>query len=232
MIERLVGECVLKQAGGIVLDVHGVGYGVEMTEPAIARLPSGTVTIWVHTYVREEALRLFGFLTHDERLLFSLLLAVNGVGPRHALGVMGAVDGRQLLAAVDAQDASLLPKVPGVGPDLWKKILLGLKPKLKKHGNLSLFARAPAPSSIDGAGATAALPPSLLGDLRSALENFGYKEKELVPVLRKLERDPPTRDLGALIRLGLAALREGAADAGNVPRAATRDPSPLDEELF
>ena len=220
MIEQLKGRCVLKQIGSVIVEVGGVGYGVEMHESAIARIEEGetVVTIWVHTHVREDSIRLFGFLEHAERMLFAQLLAISGVGPKVALGILGAVPLNQLIQAIELDDAAILEEVPGIGPRQSKKILLELKPKLGKLTALGMLSMPKAAGKSAGTGSLfdgnrRSLTPSTLADLRSALENFGYKEKELQPLLRRFEREPPTRELAALIRLALAEL---AGNAGSV----------------
>ena len=234
MIERLVGTCILKQAGALIVDVAGVGYGVEMTEAALAGIEEGQdLTLWVHTHVREDVLRLFGFLTHTERLVFNLLLSVSGVGPKVALGILAVVPLPQLIQAIEGDDSAVLEEVPGIGPRQSKKILLELKPKLDKlagfgmqqrvDGKAAQTAKAGAMGSLFE-GANQPLAKIMLAELKSALENFGYKDKELVVLIKRFERQPPARDLASLIRLALVELTGGmAVGPGN---------SRLLEELF
>lgn len=213
MIERLVGQCAHKSPQGIILDVNGVGYGVEMTDPTLARLEVGqTLTVWVHTHVREEALRLFGFLTYDERQLFALLLSVSGVGPKLGIGILSSIDAKQLVDAVEKDDAEVLENVPGIGGRQSKKIVLELKPKLAKLMGIALTA--PSAPTVQGATKAAGISPEVMKDLQSALENFGYKEKEYGQVLKRLEKKTDVRDLPSLIRTALAELT-GAAQARN-----------------
>jgi Holliday junction DNA helicase RuvA len=212
--------------GNVILDVSGVGYGVEITETASIALSVGQeLTVWTHTHVREDAIRLFGFLTSAERQVFALLLGVNGVGPKLAMAIMSAVSLPALAAAVAEDDGAPLEEVPGIGPRQSKKIVLELKPKWAK---LEAFAARRAGGAAP-TGATAKAPlfaaaaPSkkVLADLRSALENFGYREKELAPLLRRYEKDPPAKTVEELVPLALRELAGGAT-----PGAA-----PL-EELF
>ena len=213
MIEQLRGRCVLKQLGSIIVDVGGVGYGVEMCEASLGTIEEGEaiITVWVHTHVREDSIRLFGFLTHAERMLFAQLIAVSGVGPKVAMAIMGAVPIGQLIHAIEQDDAVVLEEVPGIGPRQSKKILLELKPKLGKLAALGLLkaasatSKAPTQSSLFE-GNKRTLAPALVADLRSALENFGYKDKELSPLIRRFEREPPARNLPELVRLALAEL--------------------------
>lgn len=234
MIERLVGHCVLKEAGYAVIDVAGVGYGVEMTESALARLAvsldrSGSEQVlWIHHHVREDTWRLFGFHTRSERLLFQLLLSVNDVGPKVAMAIMGTLTMRELLAAVQSENPEPLEQVPGIGAKKSRLILLTLKNKLPKLLGISqnaptvpwevetaspqgLFAE---PTESVSAGASGrSLPSEVEADLRSALANFGYKEREVAPVIRRLQQTPSAGDLAGLIRSALALLT-GAAKPG------------------
>jgi Holliday junction DNA helicase RuvA len=215
MIERLTGTCRLKHGTQLILDVGGVGYGVEMTEGGLARVgqdQDAKVEVWIHTHVKEDQLKLFGFPTHGERLLFKELLDVNDVGPKVAMAIMGTLSIRQLLDAVATDDPASLETVPGIGPKKSKLILLMLKNKLPRLETLGLLGEG----DVRRAGAAAApatpgaaperLAPELVADLRSALTNFGYKEKELQPLLRRFERAAPAADLAGLIRAALAEL--------------------------
>ena len=223
MIERLVGVCVVASPGNVILDVNGVGYGVEITEAASVALMVGQeLTVWVHTHVREDAIRLFGFLTSNERQVFALLLTVNGVGPKLAMAIMSAVSLATLAAAVAEDDGAPLEEVPGIGPRQSKKIVLELKPKWAK---LEAFAARHGASAATTAKAPlfASVAPSkkVLADLRSALENFGYRDKEIAALLRRYEKDPPAKTVEELVPLALRELAGGATPGG----------APL-EELF
>lgn len=215
MIERLSGRCVLKQMGAVIVDVSGVGYGVELAERALSQIDEGQeLVLWIHTHVREDQLKLFGFLTHAERVLFQALLGVNDIGPKVAMAVMNTLTINQLLTAVELEDAGPLEEVPGIGKSKSKRILLELKPKLAKLSALGLLAgnHAGPASKNRGPGAlslfaeASRLAPSVVADLKSALENFGYKDKELAPLLKRFEREPPAQGLAELIRHALAEI--------------------------
>lgn len=246
MIERLIGHCVLKHLTGVVLDVNGVGYGLDMSEGALAAIAigDGPVTVWVHTHVREDALRLYGFMTFEERTLFTILLSLSGVGPKLAMAVLSRLTTAQLVEAVDKDDSDVLEEVPGIGPRQSKKILLELKPKVERlkatgafvavaadgSGGLGFDGTVARDSSLPVFGAIKkpkTLDKAMVQDLQSALENFGYKEKELAPLLRQYERKPPAFALTELIRLALAEL----TGARRAETATKSDARPI-EELF
>jgi holliday junction DNA helicase RuvA len=211
MIERLVGQCVLRHPGGIVLDVGGVGYGIEMTANSVARMADGsTQMLWIYTHLSEDALRLFGFLTLDERQLFALLLSVSRIGPKLALGILGAMDARRLVEIVEREDATTLSKVPGIGSQSAKKFILELKPKIEKHRSMGLFASTPSFGVVEGGKSDTG---GTYQDLRSALENFGYKEREYAPIVKRLERQGQKHDLSDLVRIVLQELANGSRGA-------------------
>lgn len=244
MIERLVGRCVHKSLTGAVIDVNGVGYGADMTENSLLKLTVSTsvadapVTVWVYTHVREDALKLFAFLTLEERIMFNLLISVDGVGPKLGLAILNRLDLPEIIRAAEQDDAAVLEDVPGIGGRLSKKIILELKPKVTKllaTGFGAQIHNAPlfAEKGAMGAGPTraAGLEKAVLKDLQSALENFGYKEKELLPLLKRFEKAPPARDLAELMRLALQELTGAKqAQAGASGGDAAKKP-PL-EEVF
>ncbi len=216
MIELLTGTCVFRHATGLILDVAGVGYGVEMAENALAKVQDGAhVSLWIFTHVREDAIRLFGFSSYEERLLFHALLDCNDVGPRLAMAIMGRLPLARLVTVVQNDDAVALEEVPGVGPRKSKKILLEIKPKLEKLLAAGAVRPVGAPTlRLEGMRplTEGGLEPDLLRDLQSALENFGYKEKELQPLLRRYARRPPAQTLPELLRLALSEMTKTSRD--------------------
>ncbi len=221
MIERLSGKCVFKQPGAVIIDVNGVGYGVEVTDGTAAQLIDEAPTVlWIYTHVREDSLRLFGFMELSERQLFCQLLSVSGVGPKVAMSILATVSTSDLIRAVEEDDAAVLEEVPGIGPRQSKKIILELKPKVAKLAAFNLTqtktkSRQAAATLFDSRSGR--VPAEIWRDLRSALENFGYKEREIQPVVRRLEREPPANDLASLLKSALAELATaspGAAGRG------------------
>ncbi len=119
-------------AESIVVDVNGVGYLVRATTGVIQaaqRDPEGVV-VHVHTNVREDAIQLFGFATRTEQLVFERLTALQGVGPKVAIGVLSAISPQDLQRATLTEDVALLQSVPGVGPKVARRIVTELKDKL------------------------------------------------------------------------------------------------------
>lgn len=135
MIAFLRGAVAGVETETVVLDVHGVGYKVNVTAACAASL-AGQVDkeVFLHTHmiVREDDMQLYGFFSTDEINVFLLLLGVNGVGPRAALAVLSHLTPRGLARAVTLEDFTTLTKVPGVGKKIAQRIVLELKDKFKK----------------------------------------------------------------------------------------------------
>ena len=182
MIEYLRGRIFHKSMPQIILDVNGVGYGVELTSAGFAELPAdgGEVGLWVFTRVKEDVLKLYGFLHRDERKVFDILLNVNGVGPKIALAILSTMSVGQLRESVENRDSSFLEGVPGIGKRTAEKIVVELQNKVDKF-----------PVSVGGGhrnldGAFESQGAEVSRDLFSALENLGFKRKEIQPVVERV----------------------------------------------
>ena len=128
MIGRLRGKILAKSADGAVIDVQGVGYDVALPLGTLAALPpAGTETsLFIHTHVREDELKLFGFATEHDRTAFRTMLKVGGVGPKLALTVIGALSGSDLARVVADGDTGRLTAIPGIGKKTAERIILEL----------------------------------------------------------------------------------------------------------
>ncbi|MBT9608696.1 Holliday junction DNA helicase subunit RuvA [Aquabacterium commune] len=180
MISRLVGELAGKAPPFVLVDVHGVGYEVQVPMSTFYNLPElgAKVTLLTQFIVREDAQLLFGFLTAGERESFRELVKISGVGPRIALALLSGLNTEELAQAVAAQDASRLVKVPGIGKKTAERLLLELKGKL-----------APALATPGWAATSDAQ-----GDILQALIALGYSDKEAQAALKQLPPDASVSD--------------------------------------
>ncbi|WP_338440017.1 Holliday junction branch migration protein RuvA [uncultured Aquabacterium sp.] len=180
MISRLVGELAGKAPPFVLVDVHGVGYEVQVPMSTFYNLPElgAKVTLLTQFIVREDAQLLFGFLTAGERESFRELVKISGVGPRIALALLSGLNTEELAQAVSAQDASRLVKVPGIGKKTAERLLLELKGKL-----------APALATPGWAATSDAQ-----GDILQALIALGYSDKEAQAALKQLPPDASVSD--------------------------------------
>lgn len=162
MIGQLTGQLLAKKPPLLLLDVHGVGYDIETSMTSLYQLPAcqQTVTLHTHLWVREDAMRMYGFVNTQERDLFRCLLKVNGIGCKVALAILSNLDHQQLIRSVQTQDLDVLVKVPGIGKKTAQRLLLDLRDALKN-------CDAPIPTRQDTSTAAQ--------EAISALVALGYK---------------------------------------------------------
>jgi len=200
MIGYLRGVCHSLEDDHLLLDVHGVGYQVFVSERDLAlHRPGGDAELLVHTEVREDALLLYGFADRPHREMFRSLLGVSGVGPRAAMALLSALTPGEIARAVEDEKAPLLTKAKGVGKRTAELIVVKLKGRLP-------------PELLLGVAPTASAPP-LSGhspyarDVLSALGNLGYKTATAEAALAQALDSHPGADLSTLLRAALGWLR-------------------------
>ena len=193
MIGRLSGVLLGKAPPTVLVDVHGVGYEVDVPMSTFYDLPHAgeKVVLLTHFVVREDAQLLYGFLTEGERTAFRALIRISGVGPRTALAVLSGMSVPDLAQAVTMQEAGRLVKVPGIGKKTAERLLLELKGKLG--------AELPA---VAGAAAV----PDHAADILRALLSLGYSEREATVAARQL---PPDATVSDGIKQALKLLARG-----------------------
>jgi len=175
MIGRLTGILIEKNPPQITLDVHGIGYDIDVPMSTYYHLPAAGEKASLHTHliVREDGHFLYGFLSQDERAAFRQLLKISGVGARIALAVLSGLSVAELAQAVVMQEAARLMKVPGIGKKTAERLLLELRDRLPKSSATS----GASPSGIvHDAGS----------DIMNALLALGYSEREAVAAMRQL----------------------------------------------
>ena len=179
MIGRIAGTLVEKHPPQVVVMCHGLGYELDVPMSTFYNLPrtGEPVELLTHFVVREDAQLLFGFLTAAERTAFRQLLKVNGVGPKVALSVLSGLSVDDLAAAVAAQDATRLVKVPGIGRKTAERIVLEMRDKLTG------IASATAGAATAGGS-----------DVLNALLALGYNEREAAAAVKQLPADLPLTD--------------------------------------
>ncbi len=198
MIDYLSGQVILKRQNHIVVAVNGVGYGLEVPYTLLSRIShlssSDNIVLWVYTYVKEDALKLYGFSSYEEKSVFATLIGLSGVGPKLALSILSTFSLRQLSAAVAQDQPQVFESIPGVGKRTGEKLLVELKPKLKKLMETAAYQEAFSnkQNPLDEQSADEVIvlgrqvsiaqgleqTELLRSELSSALENLGYKEKQ------------------------------------------------------
>lgn len=201
MIACLQGVLRHKSVEAAILDVHGVGYQVLIPLSTYYLLPDPgeRVTLVTTMYVREDALRLYGFLTAAEQTLFELLMGVSSIGPRLALNMLSSLAPSDLQQAIASSDIARLQTIPGVGRKTAERVALELKEKVA----LLDIAGAERPTS------EVTDDDQLVGDVLSALLNLGYKRGEAEKALRAVRTEQEsTPTLEILLRDALRVLAQ------------------------
>lgn len=207
MIGKLTG--IVDEIGEdfAVIDVGGVGYVVHCAARVLSNLPAAgqRTTLHVETHMREDAIKLFGFTTSEEREWFRLLQTVQGVGAKVALSLLGSQTTHDLGKAIAFGDKAQIGRAPGVGPKLAARIAAELKDKavtLSVGGSRDV-AGGPAIGVLPTAGAA--------GEAISALVNLGYSQTQAVQAVSSvIARDDAALPLPQLIRESLRALSSAA----------------------
>ncbi len=134
MIGFLTGVVAEVGDGLAILDVGGVGFEVFISAETASRLASmgsdGTVKMYTYTYVREDMLSLYGFLSRDELALFKQLITVSGIGPRGALSLLSSMSAGDLRFAILSGDSKTISRAPGIGKKTAERLILDLRDKL------------------------------------------------------------------------------------------------------
>jgi len=158
MYHHLSGKLVSKSPAGIVVDVAGVGYELTVPLSTFEKLPaeSSDVELLTHLHVREDGMRLFGFVTTEERALFRMLIGVSGIGPMLAMAVLSGTSTETFKQAVISGDSALLKQIRGVGAKTAERMVLELRDPVSRLG-VRAGAGAPTPGDTTAIDAVAAL---------------------------------------------------------------------------
>lgn len=197
MIARLEGTLAEKHPGRLIVDVHGIGYDVQVPLSTfyVVGDPGSRVGLRVHTHVREDVIALYGFATPLEQVLFERLIAISGIGPKLALAVLSGIEPPDLVRAIKAQDVARLTQIPGVGKKTAERIGLELKDRLPQSIQAAADAAKPA-----------APEDQLRADLVSALLNLGYQRVAAEKAIEKALAAQPNARFEDALRAVLRAL--------------------------
>ncbi|HUP57492.1 MAG TPA: Holliday junction branch migration protein RuvA, partial [Bdellovibrionota bacterium] len=166
----------------------GYSLAVPQSPSYLSIVPGTPIELYVYTHVREDALDLFGFRTRPEKELFLILLSVNGVGPKVAMGLLAGAEPESIVQAILDGDTSFLTRIPGIGKKIAERIVLELGDSLRKKVESGFFARSRA-SRAQVAAARASAPAgaqALVHDAREALVGLGYREAEVSTLLNRV----------------------------------------------
>jgi Holliday junction DNA helicase RuvA len=192
MIAYLKGTLIDKTPGRVVVDTGGVGYAAAIPVSSFVELGEigGTVALFIHTHLSDDALALYGFVSRDEKDMFLKLIGISGIGPKLALNILSGIAPADLEDAVRAGDLARISLVPGIGKKTALRITMELQDKLEKKEKLLAAKGSPEKE-----------------DLLSALQNMGFRRKEAERAVdQTLAAHKPGTEFEKLLRDGLRRL--------------------------
>lgn len=195
VIECLTGEIVHIEADSITIDVRDVGYLVYCPNPyEFKERLREKITIYTYQHVREDAIKLYGFLSREEKRLFEKLLQVSGIGPKGALAILASGEPKLVVTAIENEDEKFLVKFPGVGKKTARQIILDLKGKLMEMLPSHEFVENTGLSE-KGTFLVGGNENIELNEAIEALKALGYVDREINKVLPELKKQHQTTDV-------------------------------------
>ena len=176
MISYVSGIVEYVDTEKVIVDNHGIGISVFMTNDDLSVIGEGE-EVKLHTYfnVKEDAMQLYGFLNRENLEMFKLLLTVNKVGPKIALGILSTCPGDMLKMSIVSGDSKTIASSPGVGAKTAERIVLELKDKIEIDGVEDFV---PENGSADS---------SLSNDVVDALVELGYSKSEAISAVKRID---------------------------------------------
>ena len=198
MFAHIDGIVAEKDSDSIVIDVHGVGYLLNVSKATLSVAPAAgeRMKLYCLLNVREDAMELYGFYSREEKHMYERLRGVNGVGSKTALQILSSMSVRELSIALVSGDANALTKVPGIGKKTAQRLVLELKDKVDDEQLTGAAAVVPK------AGSTGPEAEAI-----AALMALGYNSNEAAKAISKVIGQ--TDDVNQLIFLALKGLGQG-----------------------
>lgn len=186
MIAYLKGKLADIAEENVVLEVNNIGYNVKITGRTLGMLPPAgeEIKIYTYTYVREDAIHLYGFLTRDDLSMFKLLITVNGIGPKGALAVLSVMDADELRFAIISGDAKAISKAPGIGGKTAERAILDLKDKVSIEDS---FVNKESERYQEGMGDAGEAGGAVIKEAAEALTALGYSASEALRAVKQVE---------------------------------------------
>jgi Holliday junction DNA helicase RuvA len=192
MIGFLTGKIISSKPTQILLDVNGVGYVVNISINTFEKISDKeTVSLFIHTSVKEDSISLFGFFTQSEKEMFELLISISGIGPKVSLGILSGIAVDDLKEAISSGNISRLVAIPGIGRKTAERVVLELRNKVETI--------RPEGTKSESSEKDEAI---------AALSTLGYQRQISEKVVRELLSENAKLSLEELIRKALATLNK------------------------
>ena len=199
MIAFVRGTAVDMTENSVIVETGGIGYEIYMTGTDLSQIHMGE-EVKIHTYfnVREDAMQLYGFRSKDDLQMFKLLLGVNGVGPKAAVGVLAGITADELRFAILSDDVKTLSKAPGIGKKTAQKLILELKDKMKLEDAFEIKLAHEQEKAAAGLGEVSDGRQEAV----EALVALGYSSTDALRAVRKVTDVAPD-DVEVLLKAAL-----------------------------
>ena len=194
MFAHITGTLSSVGEKSVVLDVGGIGYLLQVSQPTLREIEKSeeTVKLFTQLVVREDALTLYGFHRQSERELFQILINVSGIGPQIALNILSQISLEQFAIAIISDDERVLTSISGIGPKSAKRLILELKETMKKRRGSFIEKEEHMPAS----------------DAKSALVSLGFSEREAEESVKAVMERLPSGSVQAIIKAALQHMKE------------------------
>jgi Holliday junction DNA helicase RuvA len=181
MIEYIKGILSEKEVTRVAIEAHGVGYNISIPLSTYEKLPEtgSNLLLHIHYLVREDAHKLYGFLTKTEREMFRHLIGITKIGPKVALSVLSGISVNDLVNCINSGDSSRLEKIPGVGQKTAQRLLMELKGKV---GPASACGISESPLTVNSTNL------KIRDEAFAAMVSLGYNDKQVQKAFTRVEQ--------------------------------------------
>lgn len=180
MYAYIKGKIEDMTADRVVIEANNIGYNVYVPSGVMSAIGCTGKEVKLYTYlnVKEDAFTLFGFLTKEDLELFKLLITVSGIGPKGAMGLLGALPSSDLRFAIMSGDSKTISSAPGIGAKTAQKVIIELKDKLKAADFMGTV-------SIEDTGSDVSSNSAIVNEAVLALTSLGYGQTEALRAIRQ-----------------------------------------------
>ena len=212
MIGRIKGQLIEKKNDRVVIDVHGIGYVVYVTEKTARSLSPGNealdISLFTELLVKEDLLQLIGFLTQTEKDWFNLLRSVQGIGAKVALTILNTLDANELLRAIRMKNELAFSAVSGIGSRMAQRLVVELSGR-KDLVVLQDEAGIEIRDENNEQTLNIIKRKEIQQDALSALQNLGFKSVEAKSAIDKILAEDHINDASELVKEALRSLAKG-----------------------
>jgi len=193
VIGRIKGKVIEKNVNSMIVDVNGIGYEIYASFKTMSIINNNDeVDLFIHTLVREDAIRLYGFMSKEEKVIFEKLISISNIGPKVAIAILSKFSPQDFIKFIDEQELGIIAQVPGIGEKTAKRLIVELKDKI----DFKIVFEGKFKPDIAN--------KKILSDAKNALSSLGFSAKEIDLILNDyLEQNKDNILLEDIIKFAL-----------------------------